>query len=367
MKRLPLVIAVLGSLTTLGGCATQDATSSDTSMLKNELKQAQTAANNSEAESARLRSELARSQESNSTGTGANLPSGMSSDMLPPNAQPGHCYARVLIPAVYESGSETVVAKAASERIEVIPEKYEFVEQRIQVQPAATRLEIVPATYKTVSEQVMIEPEKTVIREVRAVYETASERILIKPAYTTWKKGRGPVERLNQSTGEIMCLVEVPAEYKTVSKKVVKTPARTVSETVPAKYRAVKKSVVDTPEATREVAIAAKYETVKVRKVVSKADTKTIAIPAKYETVVTRKQVADSKLQWREILCDTNTTSGLVSRLQKALNGAGHDAGPVDGILGNQTLAAVKTYQRDKGMPVGQLTLDVLKQLNVAL
>ena len=366
MKKIPLAIAVLGSLTVLGGCATQDTASVDTKMLKNQLKQAESAAASSEAEAARLRNELANSRKS-SMGQAVSTPSGFTGDMLPPNAQPGHCYSRVLIPAEYSSGTETVMARVASQRIEVIPATYEFVQEKVLVQEASTRLEIIPATTRSVTEKVMIEPEKTVIREIPAEYETTHEKILIKPAYTTWKKGRGPVERLNESTGEIMCLVEVPAEYKTVSKKVVKAPARTVKETVPAKYKTMSKAVIATPETTREIAVPAKYKTVKVRKLVKPADTRTIEIPAKYQTIPTRKQVADSRLEWREILCETNTSPGLVSRLQNALNTAGYDAGPADGILGNQTLGAVKSYQKDNKMPSGQLTLGVLNKLNVTL
>ena len=70
--------------------------------------------------------------------------------------------------------------------------------------------------------------------------------------------------------------------------------------------------------------------------------------------------MADSRLEWREILCETNTTPGLVSRLQQALNKEGYKAGKVDGVLGSQTMAAVQSYQRDKKMPSGQLTLSVL-------
>tara|TARA_R110001592_G_scaffold363396_2_gene687764 strand:- start:195988 stop:197067 length:1080 start_codon:yes stop_codon:yes gene_type:complete len=359
-------MAVIGTLTVLGGCATQNAPSTESSMLQRQLDEAKSAAASSAEETTQLRNELARTQ-SASQKQNASLPAGVTNDMLPPNAQPGHCYARVLIPAEYAQGSETVTARAASQRIDVIPAKYEFVEERVLSQEASTRLEIVPASYKTVTEKLMIEPEKTAIREIPAVYESTSERILVKPAYTTWKKGRGPVERLNDSTGEIMCLVEVPAEYKTVSKKVVKTPARTVEDVTPAKYKTVEKRVVAVAETTREVAVPAKYETVQVRKLVTAAETRTVDIPAKYETVATRKQVADSRLEWREILCDTNTTPGLVARLQKALNTAGYNAGPADGILGNDTLAALKAYQRANNMPGGQLTLGVLDQLNVTL
>jgi len=42
-----------------------------------------------------------------------------------------------------------------------------------------------------------------------------------------------------------MCLVEIPATYKTISKQVLKTPASTRSRDIPAEYRTVQKRVVD--------------------------------------------------------------------------------------------------------------------------
>ena len=52
----------------------------------------------------------------------------------------------------------------------------------------------------------------TRLETVPAQYETVTEEVLVRPAYTTWKKGTGPIQRIDQATGEIMCLVEVPAE-----------------------------------------------------------------------------------------------------------------------------------------------------------
>lgn len=359
MKTLRAAIAVATSVAILGGCATQDGSTNDGD-LQAQLDQAQARAEQNEAEAKRLRSELA-----NAKGTGDM--STIGGNLLPPNAEPGHCYARVLIPAQYSVGEETVLARAASQRIDVIPAQYKNVEKTVLVQEESKKLQVVPATYKTVTERIMVEPEKTRIKEVPARFETVSEKILVKPAYTTWKKGRGPIERLNASTGEIMCLVEVPAEYKTVTKKVVKTAATTVQETIPAKYKTVTRKVVDKPATTREIVVPAKYETIKVRQLVSEGRSNAVEIPAEYKKVSTRKLVKDSSLEWREILCDTNTTPGVVARLQRALNKAGYDAGEADGILGNQTLAAVKKYQLDNNMASGQLTMKVLDKLNVSL
>ena len=359
MKTMYATVALASSLLILTGCATSEGKGEDPAALQSQLEEAESRAEQNAAEADRLREQLGQSQEGGmATGAGG---------LLPPNAEPGHCYARVLIPAQYTSGSEKVLARAASQRIDVIPARYDYEEETVMVQEESKKLEVIPATYKTVTERVMVEPEKTQIREVPAEYEAVSETILVKPAYTTWKKGRGPIERLDASTGEIMCLVEVPAEYKTVTKQVVKTPARTVEDVTPAKYETVTRKVVDTPARTREVVVPARYDTVKVRKLVSKASTNTVEIPAEYKTVPTRKLVKDSRLEWREILCETNTTPGVISRLQKALNSKGYDAGSADGILGNQTLDAVKKYQRDNNMASGQLTIKVLDDLGVSL
>ena len=41
--------------------------------------------------------------------------------------------------------------------------------------------------------------EKTKLVTVPATYKTVSEKILVKPAYTSWKKGRGEIEKVDNS------------------------------------------------------------------------------------------------------------------------------------------------------------------------
>lgn len=79
------------------------------------------------------------------------------------------------------------------------------------------------------------------------VYENVTEKVLVRDGYTTWKKGRGPIERIDNATGEIMCLVEVPPEYKTVTKRVIKTPASVRQVEIPAEYKTVKRRLVVEP------------------------------------------------------------------------------------------------------------------------
>jgi hypothetical protein len=195
----------------------------------------------------------------NSTGPPVFLSAG---DMaLPANAQPGKCYARAFADPTYRTETEQVLGRQASERIELIPAQTEMVEQQVLIRAAYQREEVIPAQFDAITEQ-----------------------ILVKPASTRWKKGHGLVEKVNNFTGEIMCLEEVPAEYKTVTRQMVTAPARTTLVQVPAEYK-----------------------TVMVYKIMVPATENRISIPAEYQTVSKTVLASEGKMVWQEVLCETNT------------------------------------------------------------
>ena len=285
--------------------------------------------------------------------------------LFPPAAKAGECYARVFIPPQYETMTKTVVARAASERVEVVDAEYGWVDEQVLVKEASSRLEIIPARYEMVEERVLVREASSELVVEPAVYETQSEQMLVRPAYTTWKKGTGPIQRIDQATGEIMCLVEVPAEYRTVTKQVVVTPAKTRTVEVPAEYRTVSKRVMVEPPKTQTIDIPAEYKTVRVKKVVAPASERRITIPEETAVVTEQKLVSEGEMAWRPILCETNTTPSVISKLQRALDSAGYSPGRIDGVLGAQTRNAVSRYQSDNGLPSGQLTMQTLEKLGV--
>ena len=441
----------------------------------------------------------------------------LGSDLLPPNARKGECFARVWQAPKYKTVSEKVLVKEADEKITVIPAKYQWKTKTVEVKGATSKLvskpavygtenvktlvrnertlwresrsknspiiseevvefakqhstdniagakvgtcfhehrkapkyktteekvliseaydvvETVPAQYKTVNETVVVQEASTKIVEVPATYRTETKKILVKPATTVWKKGTGPIQKIDSATGEIMCLVDVPAEYKTVTTRVIDKPASTktitipavtkvirsrqevapakeVRRTIPAKYQMVKKTAIESdgelvwheihnntmntksrtgrqmclvnepavyktmtkrtvikPASSQKIVIPAVYEAIKVKALVSEATEKRTKIPAVYRTIYSQELVEDGRMEWRSILCETNMTRSRIKQIQQALKAKGYNPGPIDGVVGSQTIMAMNQFQKANKLPVDRyLNVESIRALGVS-
>jgi murein L,D-transpeptidase YcbB/YkuD len=385
------------------------------------------------------------------------LPVGaLSGDKMPTNAKAGQCFAKVVRPATFRTESERKLVKEAGEKIDTLPAKYETVKERVLVKEASEKIEIlppvykavkvrvqseeiqevVPAVYETVMEKVLVKEASTRLEEVPAVYEDVEEKVLVKPAskkaieipavyetvtekklvreaFTTWKPGtQTNIQKVDEATGQIMCLVEVPAVYEDVSRQVIKTPASVRYEDIPAEYQTVKKTVLKSPATTRTIQIPAEYAEREVKKLVKPATTVTKVVPVDYEreimTVVqpatekripipaeytereVTKLVAPAKevrvpipaeytdvpkevmvcpvqTYWTEVLCDVNATPAKVAEIQNALRQAGFYNAPSNGKLDDATMKAIADFQKSKGLPVdGYVNMATVKALGVS-
>ena len=560
----------------LGACSTTDGASSgadtDTAARLAELKRQEAALAAREAALATRESSIAQSGGATGSAGAANVFAAGGGEMLPPNARPGECWARVWKAPTYKTVTERVLTKQASERLEVIPAEYGNTTERMLVKEASERLiaipatygtetervltdpgetfwsysntgvasartgkggstrnsmgarmadagvlgaarsmgvpsnpsagacyaeyyspaqygtttervlkaqaserlEVVPAQYETVTERVLVQEASETTRTIPATYGTETERVLVRPARTEWQisecsggacladgvtRVAGVADRIDQSTGEIMCLVEIPAEYKTITKRVMKTPPRVEKTPIPAKYatqtvtklakpatqrsvaipeeyqtvtsrkrtadpvtswcsvgggdgsactgangasggsnasscscstghnsgsrptgnaicgastppqyKTVTKRVVKTPASTRTEVIPAEYKTVTVRKQVKPSSERRIAIPEEYGTVTRQEQASAGAMQWMSVLCQKNMTRGNIQSIQSALKKAGHYNGPIDGVVGSQTINAMQSYQSSKGLvKTTMITIETVKSLGVNL
>ncbi len=350
---------------------------------------------------------------------------------------------QIPIPATYKTVTEKVLIKPESIRKEPVPPTYKTVTEQVLIKPESTRIKVIPATYRTVTEEVLAKEASTRLVSTPAVFETVTETVQVSEAHKVWKRGRAwigqaidvqPLRGFEVSADgrvrgnkvekgwanadnynlddDVMCLVEVPAEYrtikrqvlkspagvreeeipavyKTVTRQVVDTPARSEEITIPAEYGTVERRVIDTPASTRDVVVPAVYETISrtvvdrpasfreeviparfetiSRKVIDQpASVREIKIPAKYRSLSHKVKVADARTERREILCETNANRAKIMQIQRALKEAGFNPGPIDGILRSQTMAAVNRYQQANGLPVdGYLNMETVKALGV--
>jgi len=293
----------------------------------------------------------------------------------PPEADAGACFARVLIPETTSVMTEQVIDRPESSEVTVIPAQFETFTEQVLVKEETVEYRVVPATYETVTQQVLVEEERTETIVIPAEYETYTEEVLVRDAYTTWKPGAGlygraadpsgqSVDGSAVATGELLCKVTVPAQYDTVTRTRIKSPETTETNIIPARYETVTKEVVAQPPQVVEEIVPAVYETKTVERMVSPARQETSIIPATYKTVEKRVVTGGGGLEWREVLCDTNTTRAKIREIQQALTAAGYST-PADGDYGPSTQRAMEAYQRSKGLATGYLTVDTVKSLGV--
>lgn len=286
---------------------------------------------------------------------------------LPPDARPGECYAKVYIPPVYEMREEKVLLQEESQRVEIVPAEYEWVEEKVVIREAAEDIEIIPAEFQLVDEKVMISPASTRIEEIPAEYEWIQENVMIKPAEYAWKKGRGPIEELDNATGEILCLVEIPAEYETVQKKILKKPAATRTLDIPPEYRSIQKEVMVKPPQVRRIPVPPEYTTILVKKMIQPERQVVVPVPPQYGTIRKEVMVSEGRMVWQRVLCETNLSPDVIRRIQEALSQRGYDVGAPNGELNQETVSAVKSYQRVNGLAVGGLTYETLESLGISV
>ncbi len=352
MKRISMLIAALLAALFLASCQTTTETAEsmeaegDAEMTASEAEMMER-----ERELNMREHELAKKERmmaEQSAGSQETAPAAASGDLYPPNARPGECYARMLVPAEHRTVTEKVVKKEASEKIQIIP-----------------------ATYRTVTKRVMVKPETTKLVQVPAKYGTKTERVQVSPARTVWKKGAGidaagagvgaaggdsaaaiqsrfgnqkVVGTRVTDTGELMCLVEIPAEYKTVTKTVLVSPATTKKVTTPAEYK-----------------------TVEVTELVTAAQEKRIKVPEEYGTVTRTEMVRQEQLTWAPVLCQVNMTTQNVTQLQRALKKHGCYQCEVDGIMGPCTFRGAQCFAKRKGLAYGTnfVTLETINALGL--
>ncbi|MBL4616749.1 MAG: peptidoglycan-binding protein [Robiginitomaculum sp.] len=381
-----MALLVAACETTGTGYVDDSAESARVAELERQLEAARSQNSSLSTQVTTLQTEVSTSSSSYSSSS-SSYDSIAASAGYPPNARAGQCFSRILIPEITETTTEQVIDQPMGTELRIIGATYEFVQEQILVKEESVRYVVIPAEYETITEQVLVQAELREVIVIPAVYEEITEEILVRPAYTTWKPGEGLiggggyrtgtdgriygpdgqiVTTMIQPTGEILCKVEVPPKYKTVTRMRLVTAETTEVNIIPASYEVITKQVVSQPPRVEEIVIPAEYNLVQVRKEVTPSYEETITIPATYKTIEKVSIVSGGNLEWREVICDTNSTPELIAQVQAALAAAGYNPGRSDGVFGMSTLRAMESYQRANGFIVGQLTMETMNALGVS-
>ena len=287
----------------------------------------------------------------------------------PPNAQPGQCFAKVLVPEQTESFTEQVLISPEKTVVRVVPGACGFEDKTVVVREPSTQLITIPATFRTVTETVVVKPGGSHTESIPPVYETVTEQVLVREGYTVWRPGStvagynggansyggngpgymapppsayagsgaapnpayGNLPTKVLATGEVLCLVQVPPEYKTITKQVLKVPGRTVDVPYPPETTVVSRQVVDVPAHVEKREIPGETKILKV-KVCTPDQTQSQTIPPEYKTVTKIKTISPSKFEWKTVDCKTDVahppTTGYVAPLPPPMART-YDQGPV--------------------------------------
>lgn len=313
------------------------------------------------------------------------------------------------------------------------PATIKKVPNQVLISEATEKLSTTPAKYRKGTESVLVKPAFKRLIEVPAVFKKKKERVLVEAAHSVWQKGTGPIQKIDNQTGEILCRIDVPAEYETIDVDVIGTAPLVTSVTEDAVYKTINiekleadatekrepvaaqfktlnkeqiqspggftwtdsrqsaagegshtgrvvcnkaipaneiaydRTVVATAGRFERTKVDATFETVSLTELVADASSVKIPVPGVNSKVERRVKVEDSRFEWQAVLCETNTTGDIITRLQSALADEGFAPGSIDGVLGQSTLTALEKYQQKNKLAEGGVTMESIKALGIEL
>jgi hypothetical protein len=287
---------------------------------------------------------------------------------VPPDG-PG-CYGRVLLPGHDELVSQTVLQSPGREERRVIPAVVEQSARHILVYPARTERKTVPAQYRTEVHTYQVPGPRHWV-ETPAQYDTVTERVLVSPGRWVWERHYGPMstaptqpgQTMVEPTGEIMCKVWCPARYEDVQRQVLVTPAKRYAVQTSATRQSVRRILVH-PAEVLERTVPAVYRDETVSHVVRRERVEVTHIPPVYGAVQSHRVVPGGE-GWSPVVCGGPLSGPAMQRMQAALAQRGYDPGPADGQARPQTYDALRRFQMDNHMAAGQITVESARALGV--
>lgn len=257
---------------------------------------------------------------------------------IPSNPNPGECYARVEVPARYDTRMEQVMVHEGYTEYQVEQPLINSRAQEVMVKEPSVEYRVRQPQYSTVTEQMMIRPAYEKLQVSAPEFQTVTETQQVTGPRLVWKKGN-PAELRSQgyiihstanggpngqgfhsttqygalqaepqlcgASCEIWCLVEEPGESVSYTRRVMTKPSVVHRVPVEAKFQSITKQVLVDPGGVEEIPIPAQYQTVMVEDVLPARATGSFEVPAQYDNVSVKVPVEESRYEWRRVICDT--------------------------------------------------------------
>ncbi len=251
----------------------------------------------------------------------------------------------VVQPPELRTQSRAVVVKEEAQTFRVEQPKFRQVTEQVKVKEEVRRLVVVPAKYENREESVQIESARVVLESCRASAQ--------RPA------GSGVASR------QAKCAREIPAQYQTLTRRVLVAPETTREEITPAVYATITKWVLEAPARAVPETLPASTRQLPLTEVAQPAKVQEQVVAPTTAAVGVTQHEGMPQLVWRRALCEGDAMPQVVTALQQALRVQGMDVGVADGKLGRRTMAALMEYQRREGLAIGLVTFETLDKLGL--
>jgi len=279
-------------------------------------------------------------------------------ELLPPSNNPGECWARVKVPAKYETVTQTVMTHGPYQTTKVSQPKFQSRQEQVMVKEPSVRYEVRQPTFKTVSEQIMTRPEYDKLSVTPPRFSTVTEKLTMSEPKLVWKKGNpGDLKRQGYiihstadgghmgqgyssttqyghsggtacgDTCEIWCLVEEPGVQQSYTRRVMSDPGGVQRHRVPARYQTITKQVVSDPGGVREVHVPGEYRTVTVEDLVDPGGEYSENVPPQYGNVQSKVMAETERYEWRRVVCKPGTGSMGSSYSSGGYSSGGYSSG----------------------------------------
>lgn len=294
---------------------------------------------------------------------------------LPPFIDDGACYAKCLIQDQYEDKEIMVKLREGTTRLEISDPIYKevIIKDYHVIERGSCKNKLIDSL-KT---KITISESESLIEKRKAKYEFIDEQIELAPASTKWVKKKADKNCLSADPNDclVWCLQETPAKYKTVTSSEI-LPCEEGWDVVgndctrridkPAEFVYVLDSIAanELQRSCPEIKVV-KQNVVK-RIIIQPQNIDTISISATYDTIQRRELIkAGGFTEWYEVLCEDEIDERLNSRLCQELSLRGYHPDSEAEYPNGQTKEALIKFQKDNGLPIGQMDFETLEALGL--